>query len=181
MSLRQLSKARCSWTTEERVTEAYRRRMTKARSQPSVPVHHRRTRRETEQTNPTDVSLLSVWRIREGVSQADRQSSRQSISRGGIPQMIPAVCCWDCRLLCFVWFLLSFPISILIEWLALVSCRVGKLNFCICASESLRVTVAGCRRSAAVGLLRIERPSLSSSAHRLNNVCKYTGGKSEDP
>lgn len=87
--------------------------MTKARSQPSVPVHRRQTRRETEQTNPIDVSLLSVWRIREGVSQADRQSSLQYISRGEIPQMIPAVWCWDCRF--FFFFFFTF-LSLLVFW-----------------------------------------------------------------
>lgn len=78
-----------------------KRWMIKARSQPAlrdaaVLVHSRQTHHETEQTNLIDVSLLSAWRIREGVSQPDRQSSLQYISIGRIPRMILAVWCCDC-------------------------------------------------------------------------------------
>lgn len=78
-----------------------RRWMIKARSQPAlrdaaVPVHSRQTHHETEQRNHIDVSLLSAWRIREGVSQSDRQSSLQYISLGRIPQTILALWCCDC-------------------------------------------------------------------------------------
>ena len=77
-----------------------RRWMIKACSQPTlrdaaVPVHSRQTHHETEQRNHVDVSLLSAWRIREGVSQSDRQSSLQYISLGRIPQTILALWCCD--------------------------------------------------------------------------------------
>lgn len=77
-----------------------RRGMIKARFQPAlrdaaVPVHSRQTRRETEQRNHVDVSLLSAWRIREDVSQSDRQSSLQYMSLGGIPQTILSLWCHD--------------------------------------------------------------------------------------
>lgn len=78
-----------------------KRWMIKACSQPAlrdaaVPVHSRQTHHETEQTNHIDVSLLSAWRIREGVSQSDRQSSLLYISIGRIPQMILVVWCCNC-------------------------------------------------------------------------------------
>lgn len=102
---RHLRFVHCRQRILESVNEATvgtsRRWMIKARSQPAlrdaaVPVHSRQTHHEAEQRNHIDVSLLSAWRIREGVSQSDRQSSLQYISLGGIPQTILALWCCDC-------------------------------------------------------------------------------------
>lgn len=164
----------CHWSVKKPVRDRWQRLVHSQNGEtPLFPsTADRPTMRQNRQTPLMSVCCLSGESERVSVRQTGRVAYSTSASERSHSCLVPG------RPL---FFFFPFPISILIQWLVLVS--VSKLSSLETVLVYLRfwkcgVTVAGCWCSATVGPLHIGCPSLRSvfflsSAHHLCDVQIY--------